>query len=359
MQSSFKGMMKKKVFSKLRRKKEPEQPQRITTDTIVEHRERMLAGGRRFKYPVQYARHKLVFNAIIVSVAAVILLIVITWWQLYIVQNTSDFMYRVTRVVPVPVASIDGEQVRYSDYLMKYRSSIHYLQEKERINLATDDGKRQADFVKSEAMKDAIADAYATKIAHERNINVSDAELEQFLQEQRTSTDGDVSQATYDAVILDYYGWTPQEYREAMKNKLIRQKVAFAIDTQAEKTSKEVGEKIKAGATDLRVLADQLSTGGAKVTYGALGFLPRTNQDGGVTTAAAKLQKGQISTAIQSTTGEAYYYVKLLDSNDAQVNYEYIQIPLTVLNDRLRQAREAGARISEYISIPEVKTTNQ
>jgi len=351
--------MMKKVFNKLRRtKKEPEQPQRITTETIAEHRERMLAGGRRFKYPVQYARHKLVFNAIIVSVAAIILLVVIAWWQLYIVQNTSDFMYRVTRVIPVPVANVDGTQVRYSDYLMKYRSSIHYLQEKERINLSTDDGKRQADFVKNEAMKDAVADAYAGKIAQERNITISDAELEQFLQEQRTSTDGNVSQSTYDAVILDYYGWSPQEYREAMKNKLIRQKVSFAIDEDAEKASKQVSDVIKAGGADFRALSEQLNTAGAQVTYGALGFLPRTNQDGGVTAAAAKLEKGQISPAIQSTTGDGYYFVKLIDSNETQVNYEYIQVPLTTFNEEIRQAREAAERVTEYITIPEVKTTN-
>ena len=115
-------MKKKLSISHLKRKKE-QAPTRITNETVAEHRERILAGGRKFKYPIQYARHKLVINAILVSVAVAVLLIVIGWWQLYPMQNSSAFMYRLTRVIPVPVAIVDGEHVPYRDYLVQYRGS--------------------------------------------------------------------------------------------------------------------------------------------------------------------------------------------------------------------------------------------
>ena len=104
----------KKILNKLPvklpgRKQEQAPPSRITNETVAEHRERILAGGRKFKYPVQYARHKLVFNAIIISVAAAILLAVIAWWQLYPMQNSSALMYRITLLLPLPVAQVDGE----------------------------------------------------------------------------------------------------------------------------------------------------------------------------------------------------------------------------------------------------------
>jgi hypothetical protein len=86
-------------------------PTRITSETIEQHREHILAGGRKFKYPIQYARHKLVINAILISVAAVIIALVVGWWQLYPQQNTSEFMYHVTKVIPVPVAYVDGQPV--------------------------------------------------------------------------------------------------------------------------------------------------------------------------------------------------------------------------------------------------------
>lgn len=347
----------KKLFNKLRRNKQPQQPQRITNETIAEHRERILAGGRRFKYPVQYARHKLVFNAIIISTAALILLVALFWWLLYFAQNTSEIVYRLTRVIPVPVARVDGTFVRYSDYLRGYRSSIHYLVEKERVNLSTEDGKRQADYVKSTAMEDAIADTYAAKIAREQNITVTNEELEAFLLQQRSSPDGEASQATYDAVILDYYGWSHEEYREAMKAKLLRQKVAFAVDDTAKAEADTIASRIKAGSSDLKVLSDELIQSGTNdLVYGALGFLPKSNRDGGLTAAAAKLQPGQLSDAIRTTNGDGYYFVRVLEINDAQVNYEYIQVPLSVFNKRLDDAEASEDAISRYITIPELTT---
>jgi hypothetical protein len=348
----------KKLLNKIRRKKTtPPESARITTETIAEHRERILAGGRKFKYPVQYARHKLVFNAIIITVVTLLVLIGVGYWQLYPAQNTSDFMYRVTLVLPLPVANIDGQPVRYSDYLMKYRSSIHYLTTKERVNLSTPDGKRQSDFVKSQAMDDSLADAYAIKLANEHNITVTDAELQTFLKQQRTSTDGEVSEATYDAVILDYYGWSPSEYEHAMQTKLLRQKVAYAIDDQALAISKTVGDTIAAGQTDLKTVASTVNqTAKVQVVYGALGWVPKTNQDGGLSQAAANLQKGQVSSVIKSTTGEGYYYIRLLDINDTEVNYEYVHIPLTVFDKDLQQAKDQK-KVQEFITIPTVSTT--
>lgn len=347
----------KKLLKKIRRKPQVEESARITTDTIAEHRERILAGGRRFKYPVQYARHRLVFNAILIAVGVLILLVVFTWWQLYPLQNTSDFMYRVTRVLPLPVATIDGQTVRYSEYLMKYRSSIHYLEDKEGVNLSSEDGRRQSDFVKQQAMEDALADAYATKLADELNISVSGAELEAFLKLQRTSSDGEVSEATYDAVILDYYGWSPDEYRQAMRTTLLRQKVAFAVDTQAEQTMKNVEEVINGGDTNLRDVAEAINSNSAnkQVTFGALGWVPKNNQDGGLATTAGTLKKGKISAAFKSTTGDGYYFVKLVDVNSTQVNYEYIHIPLTAFAKRVSDAKSQD-KVTEYITIPEVAT---
>lgn len=347
----------KKLLNKVRRKPRVEESARITTETIAEHREQILAGGRRFKYPVQYARHRLVFNAIIISVAVIILLVAFVWQQLYLAQNTSDFMYRVTKVLPLPVAKVDGQSVLYSDYLMKYRSSIHYLQEKEQVNLSTDDGKRQSDFVKQQAMQDSIADAYAAKLANERDVIVSDAELETFLKLQRNSADGEVSESTYDAVILDYYGWSPDEYRHAMKEKLLRQKVSYAIDTQAEKTSTAVNSLIISGNADFKSITEAINkdAANAQATFASQGWVPKSNQDGGLAAAASKLQKGTISTVVKSTTGDGYYFVKLNDVNDTQVNYDFIHIPLTVFADQVAKAQKSGS-VTEYISVPEVTT---
>lgn len=354
------GIMKK-LIRKIRKKEErSDSSERITSDTIAEHREKVLAGGRTFKYPVQYVRHKLVFNAVIIGIALIFFLVALSWWQLYIVQNTSDFMYRVTRVIPIPVAVVDGQSVKYSDYLMKYRSSIHYLQEKEQINFNTEDGQRQSDFVKSQAMTDAIADTYAIKLAQENNITVSDAELEAFLKAQRASADGEVSQATYDAVILDYYGWSPEEYRYSMKTKLLRQKVAYAVDQDSTSTVEIAEELVRSkGTKGLKsVTADINKSASRIVTYGAPGFVPKANQDGGLAVAAAGMKKGEVTGPIKPTNGDGYYFVRLIDINETQVSYEFIHVPLATFSEMLSEVISSDEIVKKYISIPDL-TNNQ
>lgn len=340
----------KKFITKVRRstKKQPEEPQgRITTDTLAEHREKVLAGGRKFKYPVQYQRHRLVINAIIIGVAALIVLVGAGWYLLYPAQNTSEFMYRVTKVIPVPVAVVDGQQVRYSDYLMQYRSQVHYLTEKEQLDTSTEDGKRQLDYVKSQSMEEAVADAYAAKLARELDIEVTGVELETFLTQQRQATDGEVSEATYNTVIEDYYGWSPDEYREAMKHKLLRQKVSFAIDSEADKLVEQIHGIIRGGQTDLVKVNEAFKD---TTEYTAAAWVPRTNRDGGLATEAAKLEKGGVSSAIKTTRGDGHYYVKLLDSSDSQVQYEYIFIPLTEFDARLKVIQEEN-KLTKFINI--------
>lgn len=349
---SDKASSAKDKVTKPFRKPEPTVPSRITTDTLAEHRERVLAGGRRFKYPLQYARHKLVFNTIIIGVALIIALVVIIWMQLYQFQNSNDITYRITRVVPVPVAVVDGESVRYSDYLMRYRSAIHYKKEKEQVNFDSADGKLQAGHIKRQELNNAISDAYANKLAKERGIMVTDEELQSFLKRQRSTATGEVSEATYNAVIQDYYNWSPDEYEQVMRAKLLHQKVAYDIDEDASKAVKMAEDLIKSGNTSLKEVADKVNkTSAGAATFGNSGNVPKTNQDGGLAAAAAKLSKGGVSAAIKPTGGNGYYIVKLISSDNNNVNYDFIHIPLKIFQTWLDKL-ESDGKIREYISVP-------
>jgi len=346
--------MKKLRFKK--RDKATQTPSRITNETVAEHRERILAGGRRFKYPIQYARHHLVFNTIIITITALLLIVVIGWWQLYIMQNTSVFFYRVTRVLPLPVASVDGESVRYGDYLMYLNSSTHYLQQSEQVNLQSEDGKRQVDFVKRKSMDNVEADAYAEKLAKQLNISVSEDRVNQVINDDRTTANGRISQETYDASALNILGWSPEEYRQDAKSKLIRQDVSYAIDTVAKQKEQQAASLFTVASVDFDKVAAQLGgNDDAKVTSGISGLVPKTNRDGGLSSAAVKLNIGQISPVIKTTTGDGYYFVKLLEKNDSQINYAYIKIPLTAFNNQLNSLKRSD-KVHEYITMPKVDT---
>ncbi len=345
----------KKLIKKLRRRDKNPPPTRITSETIEKHREHILAGGRRFKYPIQYARHRLVFNAIIISLVAVIISIIVGWWQLYPAQNTSEFMYRVTKVIPVPVAMVDGQPVLYSDYLMAYRSSVYFAEQKLQLNSKTDDGKRQIEYYKQQSMVEAIADTYAKKISKSLGVSVSAGELESLLKDQRQSVNGEITQQTFDASISNILGLTSSEYRQKISNGLLRQKVSYAVDSNALKAANTVYSSVTTDPkVDFKALADSSSKlTNTKNTYGADGWVPKTNQDGGRAVAASKLKKSEVSPIIKSTRGDGYYIVRLLDINDNQVSYEYIKIPLTTFLDNLNKLIKDG-KVSEFINIPKI-----
>jgi hypothetical protein len=351
----------KKLLHKLTPRRAAKTPisTRITNETVAEHRERILAGGRRFKYPMQYARHRLVITTILVSIVALALITVIGWWQLYPVQNTSTFFYRVTRALPLPVANVDGETVPYSEYLMYYNSSAHYLQQTEQVNFQSADGKGGVmnDVIKRKSLDIVIANAYARKLARELHVTVDDKRVDKVTQDARSTSTGLISQETYDASALSILGWTPSEYRQDARSKLLLQDVSFAIDSAAKKKETTAIELLKqTPAIDFKTLATQLGgEGDAKPTTGTSGLVPLTNQDGGLAAAAAKLQVGQVSSVIRTTAGDGYYFVKVIAHSDTQVNYEFLRIPLTQFNTQLAALKKAG-KVHEYISIKSVDT---
>lgn len=342
--------MKKMKEKLLRRKKHktPEKHERITNETVAEHRERILAGGRKFKYPVQYARHRLVINTIIISLVALLLLVAVTWWQLYPAQNTNSFFYRLTQLVPLPVASINGQNVEYRDYLMEYRISIHWLENKTRnFDINSKDGKAQATHLKRESLDGAIRVAYAEKIAKQRNIQVGDREINDFISKTLvTSNSRKLSQNAYESVLSDSYGATPDEYRRLVRQALLKQKVSFAIDSDAKKKIEAAKTALNSGQAFETVAARYP---GSKLPGGDTGFVPKNNQDQGLATAASKLKKGQVSDIIKGN--DAYFIIKLLDTQEGKVKYSRIMVPLKELDRQVENLKKQG-KVQEYISIP-------
>lgn len=342
----------KKAFK--RKKHASEIPSRITNETVAEHRERILAGGRKFKYPVQYVRHRLVLNTVIISVAALVLFSVFTWFQLYQAQSSGVFAYRVARVLPLPVASIDGEMVRYSDYLMYYRSQEYYLTQYERLKPNTPDGKVQIDWVKRETLNNVERDAYAAKLAREANINVTNEEVEKVRENDRVMQNGKISQEARDASTRTVLNWSPDEYRSEIKRRLLVQKVAFHIDEKANAKRDKAAELVKTKDANFAEIATKLSDDTSKVEHGASGLIGISSALSSPIADAAKMKQGEVSGAIRGAAGDGYYFVRIVEKTDSRVNYEFIRIPLTQLDDAVQQLRKDG-KITEYIKLDDVK----
>jgi len=338
----------KEKLKKVRKNEEEDRPSRITNETVAEHREQILAGGRRFKYPIQVAKHRLVIMSVAIGIITVAVLVLVGWQQLYLAQNTSKFMYRFTQLIPVPVATVDGEAVRYSDFLKKYRSSIHALQQQNSINLRTADGKRQADYIKRTQLDTVEKDAYAVKLARENNVTVTGKEVDAFINKDLESKS--VSLEAYEKTVLaSFYDWTLADYREVVRVELLKRRVSFKIDTDAQKEIRAIEKRLFAGedfATVAKQVSDDVTT---KDAGGDVGDLPLDNQDSNGLIAAAKgMTVGQVSAPIQGTDG--YYLIKLIARTDTSVHYSQIKVELTEFNKKFDAVKKAG-KIKEHIKV--------
>lgn len=337
-----------KVFK--RSGKRPETGGRITNETIAEHRERVLAGGRKFKYPLQYTKRRVLIMSIIIVVIATIGFVAFVGWQLYSAQGTGQFIYRISQVAPVPVAKVDGQLVRYSDYLLELRSAIHYLTTKEAINFNSPDGKRQLDYQKRLALDKAIQNTYVAKIARENKISVSGREVDDFVKQQISSNRLGVSEDVYKQVIHDYYNWSFDEYKNSVKEQLLRKKVASTIDTEARRKTEELLVQIRNGA-DFTTLAKASSEDpNSKALGGDIGFQSTKNAEDphSIMAAAASLQPGTVSNAIEGVDG--FYIIKLLEKREHEIHLAKIFISYKELDKRLADLKK-NSKIKEYIQV--------
>lgn len=340
-----------KVINKVRRKKD-DVPLRITNDTIDVHREHVLSGGRKFKYPMQYAKHKLVYNALIILGSVVVVFGFITWWQLYKTETNEDFFYRVTTIFPLPVASIDGEQVPFKDYLMKYKASLYYTENIEKVDLKNQDGKAILDYFKKSSMHEALLNSYARKIARQNNLILNSKDIDNLIKNQRLSTTGEVSPQTYNAVVLEYYNWTEDEYRYAIENVLTRQIAAYFLDSEAKDISNQIDSLIKSGNTNLSSIVNEHNAKSSrKIEFNDVGLVPRNNNDAGLAAKAIELKKDEVSETFKPLSGDGYYFVKQVEINDTKVRYQYIKIPLNALESKVSDLEKSN-KVQYYISMP-------
>lgn len=327
-------------------------PSRITNETVAEHREQVLAGGRKFKYPVQYQKKKLIINTIIVGVATLVLVSLLGWHQLYIAQNTSKLMYRITQILPVPVATVDGEAVKYSDYLMRYRSSMYYLQQQNDVSTNTNDGRRQAEFVKRQELDRAEMMTYVRKLAREKNLKVLNKEVDDFIKSDVDARA--VSLNAYEKTVLkSFYDWSLDEYKIVVRDELLKRKVSFAVDAEAKKKIEDLHALVKNGADIAVVAADNSDDTVTKSSGGDSGNLTIHSQDpNGLVAAARRLDKDQLSEIIKGVDG--YYFLKLINKDAASVQYRVVKIGLKALDAKFDSLKKDG-KINEFIRIQEME----
>jgi len=325
---------------------------RITSDTVAEHREEVLSGARRFIYPLQHGRKRVVIVSTLIVAAVVVGSVVLSSLLLYRYQSTSNFAYKVSQVVPFPISKIDDEYVSYEDYLFELSYSFFYYQnyDQEGVDIDSSEGDQLTRELKIQALEKIKLDAIARKLADENDIVISEEQITKQIDTLRNQGGiGDSDQAL-EEILRSSYNWGISDLRRTIRLQLIRQSLPRVLDTEtvksAEAAQKELNDGAKFAAIAEKYSDDQLT----KEADGVIGKISRTDAalPAEFIDAAFALDEGEISGIVESRFGLHIMRVNKIEGDErevAHVLFQYFDID-EVLRGELKKST-----VDDYITI--------
>ena len=331
-----------KLLSKKEKKTEQEK--------VDERREEVLATGRKFKYPLQWTKHRIVVSTVLIAVVVIAIIITGGWLALYRFNMTDDMLFRITKIIPISVAVVDDETVRFSDYLMLYRSSITSIERQS----GQVDNDASIEALRAQYRRAALTEAekytYAVKLAHENDITVSDEDVEAEFERHLNLGGTERSEESFVKIVEDNFGLSKSEYKRMLELSLLKAKVEEKIDKKAAEIADKVEKMLTENGGNYPAVAEAL---GDQISYEETGgFVSAQNIDGGRASEAIKLEPGQQSGKIVSINGDGYYFVKLIAKTDTEVNFVSIKVPFTEFAEQFEKLREDG-KITEFVELSE------
>lgn len=342
----------KKRLTKFRRKPSPtsELATRVTNETLLVHREEVLKGARKYIYPLQHSKHRLVTISITLFIIGVISFFSYCVFALYKAKSSSDFIYKVTKVVPFPVARIGSNFVAYENYLFEIKHYTHYYRSQQSLDFNTEAGKQQLAEFKKRALEKVINDAYIREIAITKNISVSNKELDEAIQVVRSQNRLGGNDKEFEAVLSDFWGWSANDFRRSLRQQLLTQKVVSALDTITHDKARIAHAQLKAGK-DFSTLATEVSEDPTtKPSGGEYKLLiDQTNRDISPKTIDAlfKLKPGQYSEIVDM--GYGLEIVKNIETKGHQIRGAHILFNFKDINGYLNETKDQK-KTRTYIS---------
>lgn len=302
---------------------------RITNETVAEHREEVLGSARKFIYPLSHSKKRIVVVSSTIFVAVLVGFVVYIMLSLYSFQSTSTFVYRVTQIVPLPVARADGKFVSYESYLFQLRHYMHYYETQQKVDFASERGKEQLESYRKQALEQVTDRAYVKQLAKEHSISVNDKEVAAAITLMKNQNRLGSSDQVLEDVLKEFWGWSMSDFKRELREQLLAQKVAAALDTETNRKASEALGKLQAGS-DFAAIAKAYSadpaaqqTGGeypASVDESSRDVAPQVIQ------MLRSLQPGQISGIVN--TGASLEIVKLISTDGDKMKAAHIVLPL-------------------------------
>lgn len=314
---------------------------RITNETVAEHREEMLSSARKYIYPLQHTKQRVIKVSVTLLVAAIVLFFAYVFLALYKFQSTSSFIYGVTQIFPLPVAKAGGSWVSYESYLFELRHYMHYYETQQRVNFASVSGQEQLDNFKKQALQQVVNDAYVKRLAAEHNIRVSTQDVDNAVTMLRNQNRLGSSDQEFSDVLREFWGWSVNDFKRELRQQLLAQKVAGELDTITSDRAHQAlsalqgGKKFEAVA---KQYSDDKATKDSGGEYPAL--IEHTNRDlpPQVIDELFRLKVGQASSIVNA--GYTLEILKVLSASDGKVRAAHISFNFQSLDTHIKPLQQ-------------------
>ncbi len=297
----------------------------ITNETVAEHREQLLRGARKYIYPLEHNKHRIIVISSWIFAGAIIAFFTYTGLALYKFQSSSTFAYYLTLAIPFPVAKAGPSIVSYENYLFELRHYTHYYQTQQQINFNDPKGKQQLDAFKKQALQQVIDDAYVKQLASKYHVSVSSQDVNDAVQMVRQQNRLGSSDQVFADVLRQFWGWSVDDFKRELKSQLLAQKVVSALDTDTHNRAENAQTMLQQGAKFEDVAKKYSDDTTTKNNGGAYAnVIDSTNQDlpPQVLNELVKLQPGQVSAIIN--TGYSLEIVKVISKDNGKIHAAHI-----------------------------------
>jgi len=320
----------------------------ITTETIAEHREQVLSGARKYIYPLQHSKHKIIYITTSIVAAAIIGLAVYCSIGLYRLYQYNTFIYRITQVVPFPIARVGNSFVDYENYLFELRHYVHYYQSQLQLNFSGE-GQQQLINFRRQALQDSINNTFIKILAAKNGVSVSGKEINARISEVREQNRLGSNNKVFSDVLRDYWGWSVNDFKRALQEQILSEKVVAKLDKADTARASAALAQLKAGA-DFQALAKQVSDDSAtKANGGDYGFsITKSNPNvpPQVIEALFNLKAGQTSGIINA--GQTLEIVQVIQNDGTNVTARHISFNLQPVSVYINAIKKQYA-VHEYV----------
>ena len=326
---SIKAVIKRRPAPEERIKEAFANVPRITDETVAVHREDVLSSARKYIYPLQHSRKRIVAISTSLIIAAIVMLLIYIGFALYRFQNTGSFIYGVTQIVPLPVAKVGGSWVSYESYLFELKRYMHYYETQQQVDFSTKAGHGQLDRYKQQAMSEVITDAYVNELASSYRVSVTAQQVNQEVALVQSQNRLGSSPREFNEVLSDFWGWNETDFKRELKSQMLQQAVVAKLDTATQQRAQDALNSLNHG-TDFATLAAQVSDDSSTKTNGGQFPNPISQNDPNVapqiTQELFSLKPGQISGIIN--TGYAIEIIKVISVQGDKVQAAHISFNL-------------------------------